>query len=286
MATKSTSFFTDCVSGVSPLKEMPDVLQPIENDVHQFFDDLRDSRSISHEKLMDCNTILAELMSDDLLPKESSEQLAQHAKSLQGQLTAIEYFARHPFSEAMEVYLNLVAINKKSVSVHKIPSQPKKTSLSQRLDEGECRIFLKSAQLKIQEIHQLLKPLEVQPPLTMVIPPFEEESEVYSYVAPFQERAERAVWLNKLKDELNEISRGLKRTEGVFDPGLKRLHDQCQQGVVALVKRIALLRSDFARRPKSSREALSTGSKPKDGLFSSSTKQGIFSQKSANLTVS
>lgn len=287
MAPKSTSFFTSCVSGVSPLKTLPDVLQPIEEAIHQFFTDLKNHRPISKDKLIDCKTILSDLISNELLPSENSSttNLAEQAKNLQGQLTAIEYFSQHPIPEVMDRYLALVSLNQRSVNVVKSDVQSKKSG-EPLMDTVACRDFLHEAQQRIQEIHQLLKPLEVQPPLSLVMPPFEEPSDVYFYVAPFQARAERVVWLNSLKDELGVMSRKLSQYEGVFDPGLRRLHDQCQQGVVALLKRMVLLRSDFTRRPKSSREALSGGAALKDTSISGAGRQGIFSKNPGNLTLS
>ncbi|MDX2164170.1 MAG: hypothetical protein SFW07_02000 [Gammaproteobacteria bacterium] len=284
MASKSTSFFTDCVSGVSPLKEMPDVLLPIEKDVLQFFDDLKNKRVIDQNKLTDCKTILSDLISNELLPSGNSVSLGQHAKDLQRQIVAIEYALRNP-SFDVEGYLRLVKINQKKPVV-RTESQFKQSKKVLPIDEAQCMIFLKSTQAKIQEFHHLLKPLEVQPPLSMVIPPFEEESEVYSYVTPFEARAERAVWLNNLKGELSELSRGLKKYEGVFDPMLKRLRDQCLQGVLSLSKRIVVLRSDFTQRPTTSKEALAVARASKDSLFHSPRTPGIFSQKPGNLTLS
>jgi len=263
---------------------MPDVLQPIEKDVAQFFNDLKNKRAIDQEKIKNCKTILSDLMSNELLPSENSVSLAQHAKNLQGKITAIEYASRYPLFD-VDSYLNLVRLNEKT-PVIKRESQFKQSKKALPIDEAQCLIFLKSAQAKIQESHHLLKPLEVQPPLTMVIPSFEEESEVYSYVAPFEERAERAIWLNTLKGELSELSRGFKEYEGVFDPALKRLRDQCVQGVVSLSKRIALLRSDFTQRPTTSREALTVARSSKDSLFHSPRAPGIFMQKPGNLTLS
>jgi hypothetical protein len=283
VAPKSTSFFTECVSNTSPLQKPLGVLEPVEKVISNFFEELKQGYAVSEEKLNNIKQILTDFISDELLPQDDREKLIHRAKQLQKQLIAIDYFTQYPSTDALSVYLRLLAINQKPITSLNSPKSEKNSTHKNgaekdKLETG-CREFLKIAYEKIQRIHHELRPLEAQPPLSMLMPHFEEVDDVHSYIYPFQQRAKRAVWLNDIKAELRELQVGFSSYAGVADSGQLRLIDQYKKGVSSLLKRIATLRAGFSRHPQPLKTAISGASQPLPH-------QGNISKKTAHLTFS
>jgi hypothetical protein len=186
----------------------------------------------------------------------------------------------------LSAYLHLLKINEKPIVLRKSVTSKKISSTQKSINIELCQAFLKTVQTKLQAFHQELKPLEVQTPLSMVMPQFEEKEDVYSYVDPFLQRADRAIRLNEIKEELKSLEAGLHAYAGVRDSNLRRLHDQCTQGLSSLLKRVTTLRADFGRQPLSLKKTISGPADARMRVSEPAVPAAVFSKKPVNLTLS
>jgi hypothetical protein len=257
------------------------VLAPVEKIIADFFAELLQGRTVSTEEISNTEKILSDFNTDNLLPKEELDLLTQKAARLQKKLIAVEYFSDylprfpHIFYEVLACYLNVCHLVEEPIKFLASTTPPKNTPPIKdityvkdinRIDRHEDEV----SPQKLQEIDDMLKPLEAQPPLSMILPSFEEEYEVYAFLRPFEERAERAIGLNAVITDLKTLeatARGAK------------------PAVSALLARAESLHADFSRFPSTIRKIISTPFGCQNAISSESAVLGLFSKKTADLTL-
>ncbi|HEV2614028.1 MAG TPA: hypothetical protein VGV92_04905 [Gammaproteobacteria bacterium] len=249
------------------------VLAPVEKKIAGFFEELKQKRPVSPDAVRDIEKILINFDADQLLPPDEFEALAQRAQKLQNQLVVIDYLSTHQDSEIyfdlLEVYLAFV----KEKPIEFLPPYcpPQKISSNTSLSNTA----LENIGARINQLDQELKPLEAQPPLSMIMPTFETPEELYTYISPFQQRVERVDWLNVVKEELMALERQLSPL------------DKPYQAISGLLARIHALHADFSRFPLSLKKVISGPTKASEELpLVHAPTTEFFSQKQTNLTLS